>query len=193
MRDVIKIGIRLTIITLIAAALLGVTNVVTEPTILAQKEASEMEAKLSVLSQADDFVSANVSNTYLEGNGFARIIEVYQGTKAGEPVGYTFKIAAKGFGGDLTIVMGIQNGEKPVIEGVKILAHQETPGLGAKAGEAQFIDQYQQKGNEPLMVSKIKTDQANAIQAITGATITSKAVTDGINYALECYKSIAIE
>lgn len=191
MRDVLLVGLKLTLITLIAAALLGVTNAVTEPTIVEQKEAAEIEAKLNVLPLADDFSDVDVADEYIQGNGIAKIIEVYQGTQAGNPVGYTLKIVTKGFGGDVTMIMGIRDGDTPLIEGVKILSHNETPGLGAKANEPGFINQYLQKGQEAIGVSKTSTEKQNEIQAITGATITSQAVTDGVNYALECYQSIA--
>ncbi len=76
------------------------------------------------------------------------------------------------------------------VTGIKILSHTETPGLGANAPLPKFSDQYKNKPiKEKLEVVKVAPSKDNQIQAITGATITSKAVTLGVNDAVDFYNS----
>lgn len=76
------------------------------------------------------------------------------------------------------------------ISGVKIGNHSETPGLGSKASEPTFKDQFKGKGTDKsLTVVKGNASNDNDIAAISGATITSKAVTSGVNAAIDLYKS----
>src|SRR3712207_8052036 len=75
------------------------------------------------------------------------------------------------------------------VSGIKILSHSETPGLGANAETPQFSGQYKDKPAKELEVVKGTASADNQIAAITGATITSKAVTKGVNEAIEFYDS----
>jgi len=79
--------------------------------------------------------------------------------------------------------VGIDNKGKLI--GIKILSHTETPGLGAKAAEPAFSDQFEQKNVDSVVITKTKPAAENEVQAISGATITSRAVADGVNTALE--------
>jgi len=100
--------------------------------------------------------------------------------------GYAIKVGTKGYGGEILMMVGINKDGK--IGGIKILAHNETPGLGAKAPEKEFSGQYDKKSIEKsLKVVKTKPSADNEIEAITGATITSNAVTKGVNDAVEFY------
>ena len=68
---------------------------------------------------------------------------------------------------------------------IKILSHTETPGLGAKAADPAFSDQFEQKNVDRVVITKTTPAEENEIQAISGATITSSAVANGVNTALE--------
>ncbi|QEZ70874.1 FMN-binding protein (plasmid) [Paraclostridium bifermentans] len=115
------------------------------------------------------------------------IEEVYQGTKGGEVVGYTIKTTPKGYGGKVEVMVGISNDGK--ISGVKIGNHSETPGLGSKSADPSFKDQYNGKSTKtPLNIVKGNASNENDIVAISGATITSKAVTAGVNAAMDVYE-----
>ena len=87
----------------------------------------------------------------------------------------------KGFSGVLTMIVGIN--ADGTVAGIKVTAHSETPGLGAKAqADADWIGQYVgQQADGQLKVAK----DGGTINAITGATITSRAVTDGVNTAAQ--------
>ena len=94
-------------------------------------------------------------------------------------MGYTFKIAPKGYGGEIELTVGISFEGK--VTGLTVGTNSETPGLGAKAqSDKNWITQFAgQPADGSLAVSK----DGGTINAITGATITSRAVTDGVNTA----------
>ena len=87
---------------------------------------------------------------------------------------------AKGFGGTVGLTVGVSDG---AITGVRIGSHSETPGLGAKAADEAFYGQFAGKSGE-LTVTKTGAVTDQEINAITAATITSKAVTGAVNEVL---------
>ena len=98
-------------------------------------------------------------------------------------MGYVFTTAAKGYGGDVEIMTGVDAEGK--ITGISILSIEETPGLGMNAKKDSFKDQYKGKSGE-LAVNK----DGGEIVAITSATITSRAVTSAVNQALALYAAV---
>lgn len=180
MKDMIRLGGILFLICAVAALMLSVTNNITEPIIEQRNIQANNESRQEVLQDAEEFKQVeNVKGDLIE--------EVYQGIKGGDVVGYTIKTTPKGYGGKVEVMVGISNDGK--ITGVKIGNHSETPGLGSKASEPTFKDQFNGKSTEkPLIVVKGKTSQDNDIAAISGATITSNAVTSGVNAAMNVYK-----
>ena len=97
----------------------------------------------------------------------------------GEEIGYCVQVEPKGFGGNLTMIVGIN--ADGTVAGAKVTSHAETPGLGAKSqADPNWITQFAgQTADGQLKVAK----DGGTINAITGATITSRAVTDGVNTA----------
>lgn len=186
MSDVLKLGLKLLLITTIAALALGLTNIATEDPIRIQIEKSNVEARRAVLPEAIDFEKVDTKADSQNNSNFE---EVYAGKSDGKIVGYTFKINAKGYGGDMEVYVGIRTAG--TIASVKIGNHQETPGLGAKASETSFQQQYQNKPiNNPLIVVKTSTAKDEEISAITGATVTTRAVTNAVNSAIEYYHRV---
>lgn len=180
MKDMIRLGSILFLICAVAALMLSVTNNITAPVIEQRNIQANNESRQAVLQDAEEFKQVeNVKGDLIE--------EVYQGTNGGEVVGYTIKTTPKGYGGKVEVMVGISNDGK--ITGVKIGNHSETPGLGSKASEPAFKDQFNGKSTEkPLTVVKGKASHDNDIAAISGATITSNAVTSGVNAAMNVYK-----
>lgn len=108
--------------------------------------------------------------------------EFYIGSKNGFVTGIATRSNSLGYGGTLTILVGVDTDEK--ISGVALLSHQETPGLGAKAGDANFLEQFKNKTlKEKESVLTVKKD-GGEIEAITAATITSRAVAKAATKAL---------
>ncbi len=171
MNDIVKVGLRLLLITTVAALVLSVTYVVTEDAIAQQVEQTNKAARKAVLNAADDFKQIDVDE-----DKYPDIIEIFEGYSNDVFAGYIFKVVSKGYGGAIEVLVGI-NSENS-IEAIEILSHNETPGLGAKAAEPGFKSQF--KGKDAT--SPVKKD---GISAVTGATITSDAVREAVNTAIE--------
>lgn len=151
----------LTLVVLVAIVALTLTNEITkDKTKIARKEAiTEMLATL--FPEMEDF-------NYDESSG------LYTPLVGGEPIGHAFMTEGAGYGGVISILIGIKPDE--TLRGIKIISHQETPGLGAKIVEPSFLDQF--KGIYPDEVAL--TRNGGKIDAITGATISSTAVVKGV-------------
>lgn len=179
MKDILKLGVTLFAICAVAALVLGVTNNITAPVIEERNIQASNKARKIVLPEADDFKK-------LDGMNSDMILEVYEGIKDGKVIGYTIETSSKGYGGAIESMVGISKDGK--ITGVEIGNHSETPGLGSKATEPEFKNQYLDKAvSNPLLVVKGSANNENEISAISGATITSNGVTNGVNAAMKIY------
>jgi electron transport complex protein RnfG len=187
-REIVKLGVILLIICSIAALFLGLTYEFTIDQILAQRKAINEQARKEVLPEAQEFkpIDEDVLNKIISEND--TIKEIYGGYKEGNIIGYAIKTAPQGYGGPVEVITGISKDGK--ISGVRIGNHLETPGLGANATNPSFYKQYHNKSiDKKLEVVKASPGE-NEIQALSGATITSDAVTDGVNYSIEAFKTI---
>lgn len=183
-KDIIKPGIVLLIITIVAAGLLGAVNIATKDTIAeVEKKATETSMK-EVLPDAKSF-NDEITN---DNKNYGIIKKYSEGLDDnGNTVGYTFNISTKGFSTGLNLMVGIT--KDGVISGVDVLSHGETPGLGANADNPEWIGQFTDKSGK-LEVTKTDSTSESQIQAITGATITSNAVTQAVNTASDFYESV---
>ena len=192
MKEIIKLGLVLFAMCVVAAFALGFTNELTKDKIIENTIVANREARKEVFSDADDFVLIASSDTdadfeahpaaadFIAAN--KEVAEVYKAMTAGNHVGYVIKTLPSGYGGPLEVIVGITL--DGTINGVRVGNHQETPGLGAKAKTVEFYGQYDGLSvGSPVDVIKVDvTSGNNEIKAISGATITSVAVTDGVNY-----------
>lgn len=172
MNQLFKFGLILGIICLTATLVLALTYQVTKPKIDEQVRNEELDALKIISPEADSFVEKSV-----DGIGY---FEAFRGNKL---KGYCLKVTATGYNGFIHIVAGIDlNG---TITGVKVLQHQETPGLGAR------IDEIKSGDKDPWFLRQFVGKSAKAIEvkkdidAISGATISSKAVTDAIRKTVD--------
>lgn len=190
MREIIKLAGILFIISSVAAVLLGLTNMATQDVIAHQLELENTEARQSALPIANEFeMLENSEAADAISNDDNRITEIYTGKQDGEIVGYAFKVTPKGYGGEIVLNVGISLDGK--VTGIKIVNHGETPGLGAKAAEDDFQNQFiDQSADSSLTVVKGGSAGDGEVQAIAGATITATAVTEGVNQAIELYNQI---
>lgn len=175
MRDLWRLGWKLLLISAVAGVLLGATNMLTAGPISVQAEAEAAAAMKAVLPRAWSFAEMDMSAFEQENT----VTGVYQGAVDGQTAGYALTVNATGFGGAIRMMVGID--QDGMLQGIRILSHSETPGLGAKATEEAFGRQF--VGRElPLAVVKGVSGDGQ-ISAITGATVTSNAVTDAVNRA----------
>lgn len=166
----IYLGAVLGAICLVVALILALGNFATKDVITAARAEAERQAMQSVCPGASDFTLVE-SVAVEEGGAF------YTASSNGSPLGYCVKITKMGYGGDIEMVVGINLEQK--VTGVTITAMDETPGLGALAKESKFTDQFKEKSGEVKV-----TKDGGEINAISGATITSRAVSEGVSDAL---------
>lgn len=170
---VVKLGITLLLITAIVAGLLGAVNYITKDKIKENTDQAVQSAIQTVLPvdakpEAVELTSAD------EGNG---IVAVY---RLGDE-GYAVEVVTGGSQGNIDLMVGIDN--TGAVTGVRIISHSETPGLGAVAASngskgTEFRDQFIGKSGEVRV-----TKDGGEICALTGATITSKAVCRAVSIA----------
>ena len=200
MNTILKNTISITVITLVAGLALGVVQDITAGPIATQAEKSKEEAYKAVFEDASSFSEYSLDDTnqaedlvaYLNDNGFTAqtIDEIMVAEDAsGETLGYAFTVTdSEGYGGDIQFAMGVQN--DGTLNGISILSISETAGLGMKANEDSFKNQFKNKKADYFVYSKGGASADNEINAISSATITSNAVTHGVNAAIYCVKYI---
>lgn len=194
---IIKDAMILTLITLVAGGVLGLVYEITKEPIAKQQEMAKQEAYKSVFEDADSFeVCVEEGDgelaAYLAENGFEAqtINEVMEAKDAsGETLGYAINLTtSEGYGGDITFSMGVR--EDGTLNGISILTISETAGLGMNATKDEFKNQFQDKQAESFEVTKTGAAADNQINAISGATITSNAVTKGVNSGLCAFEYV---
>ena len=182
---IIKDTIILTLITLVSGGLLGLVYQVTKEPIAQQEELAKQEAYQAVFEDADSFeicVEAGDADIaqYLADNGFANQTV---NDASGETIGYALNMTtSEGYGGDISFSMGVQL--DGTLNGISILTINETAGLGMNATDESFKGQFSNKNVESFTVTKTGASADNEINAISGATITSDAITGGVNAGL---------
>lgn len=190
MRNIAKLGLILFIITAISAAILAVANEATVEPIKQAQEKSNNEARQEVLSVATSFEALNKEEIEVIVKEDNRIKEIFIGSDgSGNIVGYTIKSVSSGYGGELEIITGISKEGK--ITGMKVVSHSETPGLGANSTTPKFQNQFIDKTTSSNLFVAKSSPKENEIQAISGATITSNAVSNGVNAAIDAYNKLA--
>lgn len=175
-KEVLKPTAILFVICVVVSAALAGTNLLTRDRIAQAQAQKAEESRMIVLPGAESFEERDGHYAGLDGGG--------------NTVGYVFETEGKGYGGSVNVMTGIS--AEGSITGVVILSHGETPGLGANAEKESFREQYKQPVGDltgGISVVKFQAPKEGEIQAMTGATITSTAVTNAVNSAIEQYQS----
>lgn len=183
MRKYIELPLKLFLITFIAGLLLGITYMYTKEPI-AQQRAYQLQ-----LSRQEAFPGAEFEvvdeDTWKKlataDEGAPAIKEVFKAIRNNETAGYVISVLSGGYGGDMEIVVGI--GLDKHITGLVVGSHNETAGLGANATNPAFRDQF--RGKQRPVLSKDEPDSDQGIDALTGATITSRAIVEGTDVILD--------
>jgi electron transport complex protein RnfG len=163
----------LAVICLVMATLLGLVNSITEGPIAANNEKTVQDS-LQVVLPADAYEEVPYDGTETS------VIAVY---KAGDE-GYVVEVLSpNGFGGGIDMMTGVDNDGN--VTGIAVISHAETSGLGSKATDPEWQAQFAGK-NGSVTVEK----DGGEIVAITGSTITSRAICDGVNTAFTVVGSL---
>lgn len=175
--EIIKTGLILFLITAVSAGLLAVVNAKTAPIIKENELIKEQSAMKLVLPDASGFDEENLANDEMD----KTITAVY---KSKNNVGYAVMASPLGYGGAVSLAVGVSEDGK--VCGVNVISNSETAGLGAKCTDEEWLSQFVGK-SDGISVSKGNAKD-NQINAISSATITSKAVTSGVNSAIAAAK-----
>jgi len=160
MNDMLKLGLTLMIITLVSGLALSLTNQLTKEQIEINQE---LNIKRSLAKINPDVINFERNEEYY-----------FIHDKDDKLTGMVINLEAEGYSSTIKFLVGIEPGNK--ITGISILDQQETPGLGANIEKDEFLDQFIGKEIKGL---KLKKDDGN-IDAVTGATISSRAIVDAI-------------
>ncbi|MBQ1682503.1 MAG: RnfABCDGE type electron transport complex subunit G [Agathobacter sp.] len=175
--------------TIVLGLILGLVHGITKEPIDAANNAAQQKAFQAVFADAEQFslaeYDADAANQLLKDNGYSDVIDDVQEAKdgSGNLLGYVITVTAKdGSQGSITFSVGIRMDR--TVNGYSITDTSETPGLGLKASEEDFYSQFEGKNVEKFEVVKQTPAADNQIEAITGSTITSKAIANGCNAAI---------
>jgi electron transport complex protein RnfG len=180
MSEIKKLVLVLSLVCFASALGLAMVHQLTEERIAAARLEFELRAVREVI--ALDYVDVPV---IIEKKEFAGI-PIYRAVGGTPPVvlGVAAKGSASGYAGPVEVIVGIDS--KGIIMGIEILNHRETPGLGSRITENLFLNRF--KGRELGNEIKLRADGGD-IDAITGATISSRAVSEGVEAALTLFSA----
>ncbi len=196
MRDVktlIKNALVLFVITLVAGVSLGFVYQVTKEPIAYQAELAQIKANQAVFPDAANFEDVALDDATVEkilSNADYNKIKINSAKKAvdgaGTGLGYVIQVTSGGYGDNIVFTVGITN--EGSVNGISLISINETPGLGMNA-EKVLVPQFAGKPAVQFVVTKNAAASDSEISAISGATITSKAVTYGVNAAVEYFQT----
>lgn len=176
MKEMLKITLSLVIIFIAAGFIMGLSYKYTSPLrFMAEKKEKEEALKQMAPDATDPILAAG--NWTSHGKKF----EYYAATSSMKPVAYISSTAGKGYSSYIQMLVSMDTDLK--IRDIKILGHAETPGLGDQVEEKSFIEQF--RGKSLPQIKLIKGETKENIQAISGATISSRAVTNGVKDAAQ--------
>lgn len=182
-----KLVATMAIIAAIAALALAKVNDMTKGPIAENKKKELVAALKEVLPPFDNDPAAQVREAVVGKDKKGRDVKVtfYQGTQGGQPTGVAFKwVNHEGYAGDVWVLVGTDVGG--AINGIKIVEHKETPGLGDKYTKQSWYDLFKGKSLDNAKIA-VKKD-GGVIDFVTGATITARAAANAVREGLEIYK-----
>lgn len=169
---VAKPAIILLLIAGVAAGILGVVDSITEGPIAEQNALATQNALVAVFPAGESFEPIEVA----EGEAAASAYTAIDGS--GNTLGYVVEVLPSGFGGAIDLMVGVDtNGS---VTGISVLSMAESPGLGARCTEEWFVAQFAGQ-TSPVAVTK----DGGSIESITSATITSRAISNGVTAACD--------
>ena len=195
-KQMIKNALILFAITLVAGVLLGMVYQVTKAPIAYQEELAQTKANQEVFPDAASFEDVELDETQAESiissdSSYSKVSvdSVKRALDAnGAELGYVLQITSGGYNDDIVFTMGIT--DDCVLNGISLISIAETPGLGMNAQKV-IVPQFASKTVSSLFeVTKQGATSDSQIEAISGATITSKAVTNGVNAGLLYFQNV---
>lgn len=177
--NLLKTSLLLGAITAILAVSVFLVNNITK-TIIAESEATKLNSYYE--SIFPDCKYEIIYDKEKDGDKSSAILNIAEAKKGNETVGYLYLAATSGYSSQVTSLVGIDMAEAKLIS-VIITKQSETPGLGSLSTEPAFLDQFKEKSTDEVIKAK------ENVTAITGATITSKAVVNNVNESFTDFNS----
>ena len=195
-KQMLKNAMILFVITLVAGVLLGIVYQVTKAPIAYQEQLAQTKANQEVFPDADSFADADLdaaqAKKILESDAAYAKVSIDSVKTAidasGKAIGYVLQISSGGYADDIVFTMGLTN--DGTLNGISLISISETPGLGMNAQKV-LVPQFRSvQVGDLFEVTKTKKASDNQIEAISGATITSKAVTNGVNAGVLYFQKV---
>jgi len=168
----------LTLVVLLSVVALTLIDGVTAERIAANKREAIKQMLAALFPEMADFVYDEEAGLYSLYDERAVSVDEETGESVVLPgfpaIGYAFMTNGKGYGGKIGILVGLETDR--AVRGIRIISHQETPGLGAKITKIEFLGQFAGLVPDQLALPR----DGGAVDAITGATISSRAVAEGV-------------
>lgn len=164
MNELVKMVLVLVLVTGISTVLLSFAHSLTQPLIARSRNSTMLPQIQEIFPGADSTENSD------------GVVQVYQD---GKRIGKVSVAEAKGYRSTITVLVGLD--EQGVVKGVSVLSQEETPGLGTRVAEPSFLDQFKSKPVEKIALSS----EGGEIDAVTGATISSRAVTQAVRTTVE--------
>ena len=195
-KKIVHDALILTAFTLVLGFVLGLVYEITKEPIAAADAATAQAAYKEVFQDADSFEAYDgfdkeAAVSLMEENGYNDEITDVQTAKGsdGSTLGYVITVLAKD-GGQANITFSVGIAADGTVNGYSITSIAETPGLGDKAKNEEFYSQFQNKQVEKFDVVKQAPASDSEIEAISGATITSRAMTNGVNASITYFETV---
>lgn len=173
-------------IALIMGAILGLTNLATADIITEQKLVKAEASRKAIFPEAQDFFALDVSQFNEEKT--PGLTDAYKAVRGDKEIGYIFTAANRGYAGDVPCVIGINT--DGIIVGIEVLDNKETPGLGTKIEEPEFLNTLTGKESTDSFDIVASYEKKDGISAVTGATFSSKAVANDVKSAVSAYHQL---
>ena len=195
MGEIFKVGFMLMLIAVIAAVALGYVNSLTSPIIAEQREQAKLDAMIDVAGSLasgilvfDSLSVPELANPYAEVDQLLAVVSVTDST--GTELGYLFVAYGKGYSSTVQTMIAVNT--EGTVTGNTVLYQQETPGLGANVSNpAKFLYQFDGRDASTLVLKK-DGGGSEGLDAITGSTITSRAVTESVRDGLDALAAAGI-
>lgn len=194
MKKTVMLAVKLFIITAVATGVLAIVNSKTAPIVEAREKQEYEESLAKVFDGADKFESLSKTDkdkfneVASKNENIEDIVLAYSGK---EEVGYVFKVVGKGgYGGPITFVIGVD--KENTIIGYEVLISSETKGFGSQVSEDPFKSSVVGTKMDEKIVSAAEPSGDNDIQAISGTTISVKAILNGLNGAVSALEELGI-
>jgi electron transport complex protein RnfG len=171
MKGAVQLSVVLFVVCGLAAGALAFVNAATKDRIAGFARTEKTEAMQKVLPEAEEF------SEVIPG-------KVWEARKGGELIGRVLAASAQGYSGPIESLVGIDPANS--VSGVRVLVQTETPGLGAKIAGEKFLGQYSGKRAEEVALKR--DDPAGRIDAVTAATISSRALTNAVRKTLDSFQ-----